>query len=559
MHAHCIARRDCDAANGLSMRCLGLMCATLGLTLLLPACGSIAPERAGVAVRTSVEVQLLALNDFHGHLESPLSDAAARGGVARLGTLVRQQKAANPHSIVVAAGDLVGASPLLSSSFHDEPTIEALSTLGLELSAVGNHEFDEGLAELRRLQQGGCHPQSACKGPAPFTGAGFQYLAANVIDDTSGESVFPARVVREFDGIPVGFIGLTLADTPSLLIPAHRAGLQFLDEAETVNREVETLLADGIEAIVVLIHEGGMLTAGDCAGLTGPITEIVPRLHAEVDLIVSGHTHNAYACTIDRRLVTSAGQYGTQLTAITLTLDRGTGDVTLARAVTLPVGNELAEDPALAKLVQEYQLRAAPLVQREVGVIGAPMGRAPDAAGESVMGAAIADAMLAAAQHGTGEAIAVAFMNPGGVRGGLAAGPVTYADLFTVQPFGNTLTVLTLSGAQIETLLREQFTNSPRRILHVSAGFSYRWRGGADAELVPGSIRIAGEPLRPERRYRIVTNNFLAEGGDGFTTFTAGTEPTPAGVDAEALEAWIARDAVFVPPELGRIVLEPQP
>lgn len=534
----------------------------LGLALLFSACNSLTPNASQTEAREVFAVQLLAINDFHGNLEAPLSDSAERGGVARLATLIEERSAGRPHSLVVGAGDLVGASPLLSASFHDEPTIEALSALGLALSAVGNHEFDEGPAELQRLQNGGCHPQDGCKGRTEFTGAGFQYLAANVIDEATNQPIFPGHAVREFGGVRVGFIGLTLEATPTLLIPSFRKGLRFLDEADAINREVEILLADGVEALVVLIHEGGTLTdaAAGCASLSGEIVDILPRLHAEVDVVISGHTHNAYDCELDGLLLTSAGQYGTQLTDITMILDPRTRDVVTASAETLSVTDDLPEDAAIAAIVGEYQARVAPLVQREVASVTAPMSRERNAAGESVMGAVIADAMLAAARQNTGEAIDAAFMNPGGVRGAItAAGPVTYADLFAVQPFGNTLTVMSLTGAGIEALLRQQFTNEPRRILQVSEGFSYRWRDGADAQVVPGSIRINGAALQPNSHYRIVTNNFLAEGGDGFSAFAAGTNVTPAGVDVDALEAWLAQDGAFTPPAVARITLDDAP
>ncbi len=551
-----------------------LFYSTLGLTLLFSACNSVTPGGLPDQFPATVEVQLLAINDFHGALEAPASGlrvtdpaasggsrTVASGGVARLATLIKQRAVGHPYSLVVAAGDLIGASPLLSSRFHDEPTIEALTTLGLTLAAVGNHEFDEGVAELRRMQQGGCHPQTGCMGSAPFIGAGFQYLAANVIDDSTGLPIFPAHAIREFGGIRIGFIGLTLDETPALLAPAAGKGLHFLDEAATINREVRKLRDEGIKAIVVLIHEGGTADSGtdSCAG---PITDIVPQLDTAVDVVISGHTHRAYNCQVDRRLLTSAGQYGTQLSDIILTLDRYTGDIVRSRAQTLVVADTVAEDPALAALVARYKALVAPLLARQVGIVTAPMSTAKTPAGESVMGAVIADAMRAAAERNTGERIDVAFMNPGGVRGEIpAAGLVSFAELFTVQPFGNTLTVLTLSGADIEAVLRQQFGNEPRRILHVSAGFSYRWREtrGEGAAVVAGSILLNGEPLQPQQDYRVVTNDFVASGGDGFTVFTAGKDTIPAGIDVEILEEYLAAHSPFTPPVAERITREIDP
>ncbi len=545
----------------------GLLCAALVLPLLLASCSS-----NGGLDDATVAVQLLALNDFHGNLEQPASgfpraatdteQVIISGGIARLATLVKQRAAGHRHSLVVGAGDLIGASPLLSSRFHDEPTIEALSAIGMSLSAVGNHEFDEGLTELRRMQQGGCHPDSGCQGPAPFTGAGFQYLAANVIDDSSNQPIFPAHAIREFDGIRVGFIGLTLDETPSLVAPTASHGMHFLDEVTTINREVALLRADGIEAVVVLLHEGGSTRNGpeDCANLGGPITAILPNLDTAVDVVISGHTHRAYDCEVNGILLTSAGQYGTQLSDITLTLDRSTGDIVQASAETLVVAADtLAEDPAIATLVDSYKMLAAPLMQRQVGAVTAPLSRDRNTAGESVMGAVIADAMQAAAARSTGENIDVAFMNPGGVRGDIpAAGPVVFAVLFTIQPIGNSRVVLTLRGADIAAQLNQQFTGGNHRILHVSAGFMYRWhQRGADAEVITGSIMLNGAPLQPERQYRVVTNNFTAAGGDGFTVFAAGENITQAGVDVEALESFLAAQPLFTPPPLGRITLEP--
>ncbi|MES2604282.1 MAG: bifunctional metallophosphatase/5'-nucleotidase [Pseudomonadota bacterium] len=546
-----------------------------GLTLLLvSSCSSVGPADSTVTGSPTVEVQLLAFNDFHGNIEAPTSglpfgppDANGKsttipsGGVARLATLIKQRAATQPHTIVVGAGDLIGASPLLSSRFHDEPAIEALSSLGLVLSAVGNHEFDEGLAELRRMQTGGCHPKDGCQGPAPFKGAGFQYLAANVIEESTNQPIFPASVIREFDGIPVGFIGLTLTGTPSLLPPSVRTGLQFLDEATTINREAAALHADGVEAIVVLIHEGAEAGSGAdvCSTLSGAITTIVPKLDSAIDIVVSGHTHNAYDCELNGMLLTSAGQYGTRLTDIAMTLDRASGDIVQASADNVLVAAALPEDPAIASLVASYRTLAEPLLQREVGSLAAPLDRNRTPGGEFPMGSVVADAMVAAAATNTGEKIEAAFMNPGGVRGEIShPGPVRFAELFTVQPFSNTLTVLTMTGAQLEAVLKQQFIGDYMRILQVSEGFRYQWRQrGESGELVAGSVRINGEPLQAERRYRIATNNFVAEGGDGFTAFADGTDSTPAGGDVEALEAYLAARPNFAPPAPGRITLAP--
>ena len=265
--------------------------------------------------KARVAVTILAINDFHGNLRPPFGGisiadpkdqtkkiAVPAGGAEHMATLVKQLRAKKKNSVFVAAGDLIGASPLLSALFHDEPTIESLSQMGLEITAVGNHEFDEGKTELLRMQNGGCHPKDGCQGPAKFAGAKFRYLAASTIDKSTGKTLFPAYEVKEFEGIPVAFIGLTLKNTPNVVSPSGVVGLEFRDEAETINALVPQIRKRGIEAIVVLIHEGGFPTGdyNECPGISGPIVDIVKKLDKAVDLVVSGHTHRAYKLR-DRR------------------------------------------------------------------------------------------------------------------------------------------------------------------------------------------------------------------------------------------------------------------
>ncbi len=521
---------------------------------LLSACAGLAPRPA------TVDLQILALNDFHGNLETPgaAPGQPRTGGAAHLASLIKQRRAPQ-NSIMVAAGDLVGASPLLSSLFHDEPTVESLSAMGLALSAVGNHEFDEGPAELRRMQAGGCHPVDGCKGPQAFKGAGYRYLSAGVVDGATGETVFPPYTVRAFNGVRVGFIGMTTVETPAFVAPSGTAGLTFADEAQTINALVPQLRAQGIEAIVVLLHEGGDPSPGlNGCPVSGRIAQIIPKLDKAVDLIVSGHTNQAYVCTIDGRLVTSAWSLGRMLTDIRLTLDRRTGDVATARAENITVdAAALLEDAAQAALVGRYRALAAPLMTRVVGTASAVLTAQGNQARESVLGDIVAYAMRAAAAQATGQAIDLALMNSGGLRGQIAPGAdgsVTYNDLFTVQPFGNTLVVMTLTGAQLEALLAEQFMLSEPNVLQVSGELTYAWRMGSG--LVRESVRLNGRALDPAASYRIVTNNFLAEGGEGFSGFKAGTNPVPVGGDSEALEAWFKAHSPLGPTARDRIRLE---
>ena len=510
------------------------------------------------AATSPLSVKVIAINDFHGNLKPPLGGARIRdpldrtklvqvgaGGAEHLATAVAQLRAQSRHSVFVGAGDLIGATPLLSALFNDEPAIESLSLMGLDITAVGNHEFDRGSAELLRLQRGGCHPQNGCKGPKNFTGATFQYLAASTVDERTGRTLLPAYEIRRFEGVPIAFIGLTLAATPSIVVPSGVAGLRFRDEAQTVNELVPQLQQQGVQAFVVLIHEGGFPTGdyNECPGISGPIVNIVKKLHADVQVVVSGHTHRAYNCRIDNKLVTSADKYGTMLTDMDLTLDRRSGRITGMRADNVVVRTDgFAKDVRQTQLIAAYERLADPLAKRVVGRLSAPLSSAANAAGESALGRVIADAQLAATQAAENGGAQIAFMNPGGIRASLSPQPngeVRYEDLFAVQPFYNNLITLTLTGAQIVDLLEQQWARQPNaRLLLVSRGFAYTWdaQRPPGQRVVAGSVTLQGQPLQPQASYRVTVNSFLAEGGDNFAALRQGTQRQTGIMDVDALE-----------------------
>jgi 5'-nucleotidase len=533
--------------------------ASLLLTALALAACTTTPPRA----TQPVNIKVLAINDFHGNLKPPrggirIKDPAdatktievPAGGSEHLATAVAQLRAKNPNHIFVAAGDLIGATPLLSALFRDEPTIESLGLMGLEVSAVGNHEFDKGSTELLRMQRGGCHPGEGCKGPQPFKGASFKYLAASTIDTRTGQTILPAYHVKRFEGIPVAFIGLTLKGTPEIVVPSGVAGLRFEDEAATVNRLVPELQKQGIEAIVVLIHEGGFATGdyNECPSISGAIVDIVKKLDKAVDLIVSGHTHRAYNCRIDGRLVTSADKYGTVVSEIDLVLDPKSGDVTEARADNLIVRTDrYAKDAAQTQLIAAYEPLAAPLAKRVVGKIAGPLTREESPAGEMAVGQVVADAQLAATRAAADGGAQIALMNPGGLRANLTAatdGSVRYEDLFAVQPFYNNLVTLTLTGAQIVQALEQQWSNQPRgRVMQVSRGFAYTW----------DNAKPAGQRIVSGADYRVTVNSFMAGGGDGFAVFKLGRDPKTGAMDVDAFEQHIAKRAQAEAVTLDRI------
>jgi 5'-nucleotidase len=534
---------------------------------------------AGVTATPSlaepVDLRILAINDFHGNLQPPpggiriadLDDKTKKivvpaGGSETMATLVKELRAGHKNTIFVAAGDLIGASPFLSAMFHDEPTIESLSMMGLDISSVGNHEFDEGKDELLRMQNGGCHPTEKCLGPHPFTGAKFHYLAASTIDKSTGKTLFPPYEIREFDGIPVGFIGLTLKGTPEIISPTAAADLEFHDEADTVNALVPELKARGVAAIVVLIHEGGLPTGdyNECPGISGPIVDIVKKFDRAVDVVISGHTHQAYVCDIDGRLVTSGDKFGTLVTAIDLKLDPATRDVISAKAdnVIVRIG-ATPKDADQTALLEAYDRVAAPIANRKAGTISETLSRVPNEAGESPLGDIIADAQLAATSSPPKGGAVVAFTNPGGIRTDIprkADGAVSFADVFASQPFRNQLVTLTLTGAQIKAMLEQQWLDPKRpRILQLSKGFSYAWDATKPfgERVIADSMALNGARIDPATRYRVTVNNYLALGGDGFTALKDGTAPQFGVYDDEALFAYFQANSPIGPGTPDRI------
>src|SRR6185312_4453341 len=521
-----------------------------------------------------VNLRILAINDFHGYLRPPpggirISDPAEQaknisvpaGGAEHMATLVHDLREGHRNNVSVAAGDLIGASPFLSAMFHDEPTIEAMSMMGLELASVGNHEFDEGKDELLRMQNGGCHPLDKCRGPHPFTGAKFHYLAASTFLKDTGKTLFPPYEIRTFDGIPIAFIGLTLKGTPGLISPASAEGLEFRDEAETVNALIPELKAKGVEAMVVLIHEGGLPTGdyNECPGISGPIVDIVKKFDRAVDIVVSGHTHRAYVCNIDGRLVTSGDKYGTLVTAIDVTLDPATRDVSSARADNVIVRTTLASDPAQTALLEAYDKLATPIASRRAGAVTETLSRVPNATGESVLGDVIADAQLAATLAEKDGGAVIAMTNPGGIRTDIEKkgdGAVTYADVFTSQPFRNQLVTVTLTGADIKEALEQQWKDEKRpRILQISKGFSYSWDGTrpSGARVDAASMKLGGTPIDPARTYRVTINNYLALGGDGFVAFKQGANAQFGIYDNDALFAFFEAHSPIAPAPPTRI------
>lgn len=532
---------------------------------LLGACATVPAQTA------PTEIQILAINDFHGNLEVPPGEQsflaaggettrAQLGGAARLAATLAQLRAAQPNSVTVAAGDLIGASPLVSAYYLDEPTIMALNRAGLEIAAVGNHEFDKGVEELRRMQEGGCNEgrpvgaRQPCRLDNPFEGAGFTYLAANVVGPDE-RTLFPASVMRRFGSVRVGFVGMTLKDTGILTSPGGTVGYRFEDEAATANAEAARLRAAGADTVVLLIHEGVRVdppfNVAGCPNVNGPLLPILEQLDPAIRIVVSGHTHNAYICEVpaggSTRLLTSAGRYGTFVTEIRLTVDPATDAVTAFGASNRPVEARAGEQADVAALVERYAGHVAQEATKVVGRIDGSLAAAPGAFYRP-LDHLVADAQLAATQAPDEGGAQFALMNYGGVRTTFepaADGSVTYGQIFALQPFGNTLSVVELTGAELiagleEALARATPGNVRNALLIPSHNLSYAFDLSRPVGSRLVSLMLDGQAVEPDATYRVTVNNFIASGGDGFAFLTR-ARPVAGGVlDLDAIEAYLA-------------------
>ena len=565
-----------------------------------------------------VALRFIAINDFHGNLEPAnlsltLADPLAPepeagkplrvpvGGAPALAGLVHALRAGAPNSLMLSAGDLIGASPLVSTLFKHESTIEVMNAIGLELSAVGNHEFDAGLAELQRVAKGGCAATQATDAVTScalktYAGASFPLLAANVLD-ARGSPVLAPYIIKSYGGIQVGVIGAVTKTTPSIVVPSGVAGLTFTDEADAVNRAAQQLKALGVNAMVAVFHEGGELGTpqkrGDwndtrCPEAHGPIFDIAKRLSPDIGVIFSAHSHQGYRCIVDGRVIIQGTSYGRGVSVVDVALDPATRNFipSRTRSINLPVVNERTEpalrerfaasvpapyaaalraarpDAAIAQQVAQYSALAAPKAERPVGMISAGFTRS--GLTDSAAGRLIADAQLAATRAPADGGAQIAFMNPGGIRSDLDCNgtppcQVSFGQAFTMQPFGNGLTVMSLSGAQLKSLLESQqksATGEPS-FLQPSEGFSYTWKTASAVGDHVRDMRLNGTPVAATQLYRITVNSFLAEGGDSFVLLTQGSERRAGMPDLDALLAYLKATPVRTPVTQARVSLTP--
>jgi 5'-nucleotidase len=529
----------------------------------------------------TVPVRLVSINDFHGNLEPPTGSGGAivnesgvsvpAGGAAYLATHLKTL--VNKDSAIVAAGDLIGASPLISAAYHDEPTVELLGKLGLKVSSVGNHEFDEGITELKRIQDGGCHPTDGCSPAGTWKGADYKYLAANVLKEKNDQYVLPPVAIKRINGVNVGFIGLVTQTTPSIVTASGIAGLKFTEEVEAGNRAAKLLRHAGVKAIVALVHEGDQITPNQspdaCPVIQGAGTRIAQGLSPDVDLVIMGHSHQAYICKTkdpagQDRVYTQGSSFGRVLTTVDFQVDKKTGDVVRSSVVAdnHVVTRDVTPDPITTQFVQTWKDRVATVANKAIGRITADLTRASGPSGETTLGDVIADAQLEATK--TGGNAEIALMNPGGVRADLpyaqsgseGDGVVTYGEAFTVQPFNNLMQVVTLTGAKLDALLEQQWqAGGIVRILHPSASLTYTMSPAQPIGSRVSNIKINGTPVTDTQSIRVAANNFLVGGGDGFTVFKDGTDLWSGPLDIDAFVAYMGAHSPIAPPALDRITV----
>jgi len=535
---------------------------------LLGACSSLPNAPASAPV----EINLVAINDLHGHLEAEtksfasVADAVGApprklkvGGIDTIGGALNAWRAEDPQLLLVGAGDLIGASPALSSIWADEPTISALGQLGLRVSSVGNHEFDQGSAELLRYQNGGCkstRPDKACQFEAHYPGARFSYLAANVIDNASGRPMLPPYRIEQVRGVKIAFIGSVVRETEKMVSADGIANVHFIDEAEAINRWVPEIKAQGVSAIVVLIHQGGEtkepFDKAACSQLQGPIVDIVKHLDPAIKLVISAHSHQGYTCQVDGRTVTQGESFGHMLTRISLTIDPRVADlpgkITAIHAHNVLIDTQrFTPDPALSAFLQKLKARSDVVLAQPIARIAVPrIDNHINEAGESPLGDVLADSQLAATRKLGAQ---IAMTNHKSIRESLESGAAgtNYAQVAATTPYGNTLILLTLTGSQIQALLEQQSwldqdRQGGRVMLQVSHGLSYRWDAAKPLgqRVLPGSIKLNGAALDPRGQYRVSVNSFISQGGDGFSLLTQGTDRVDTGInDLDALSHYL--------------------
>ena len=545
------------------------LASTLALVLLI---GLLPPPSTPVAdAAETVEIKLLATNDFHGRLLPPSGE---HGGAAYLATHIAEIRAAHPNTLYVDAGDLVGATPVLSNLFYDEPSIEAMNLIGLDVQTVGNHEFDRGQDEILRRAAGGClDGDCSYRGDLEFDGSDFTTLSTNVIVDATGQPLTYPHQIITVAGVDIGFIGVTTVDTPTVVHPAGIEGLTFLPEAEAVNATVPILEDAEVDIIVVLMHEGGRQDGGvdECVNFAGAAAGIIPQFDDAVDVVVTGHTHETYVCDFaDGPLVTQALEYGKMFTEIDLEFAPATGEIVSRSAQNHFVTQTVTPDPAILALIEHYEALAGEALVEVVGTSEVAIPRTTRSA-ESAQGNLATDALI------DQYAVDFAFQNSGGLRADLTKEAnrvrvkgdwlyeILWEDVLEVWPFGNLVVLAEVDGPTLAAILDNGVHEiGGGRFIQV-AGLRIDYRvADPDADPFPrGEIvnveywnhpeHTDGQPvdLSASASYTIAMNDFMALGGDGYPVLDDQYTTDPLEI---AIRRYLEANSPVHPTVEGRIV-----
>lgn len=476
-----------------------------------------------------IHIQLLGVNDFHGQLNVTREmNGRSVGRADYLAAYLKNRKAENKNTLIVHAGDMVGASAPVSSFLQDEPTIEVLNQIGFDVGTLGNHEFDQGLEEMKRLIQGGYNRKSEY-----FKGVQFPYLSANVLNTKTNTPIFSPYKITIIDNIPIGFIGVVTDDTPTMVDPKMIDGVKFIDEVTAINQVVDELKKRGVKAIIVLAHIGGKQSS-PISQATGEIVNIAKRVDDEVDVIFAGHSHSFLNTEVDGKLLVQAESYGTAFSDVDLEIDRVTKDIVNKNAeIVVTYQDAIKPDPKITAIIEKYEAMVNDVVNEVVGTAASDITGIQNENGESALGNLIADSERAVMNTD------FAFMNPGGIRADIQNGTVTFEDLLTILPFHHNLVKMTLTGAQIRQVLNQQWQQGQVRMLQVS-GLKYTWKKtNVGSDKIVDLFAEDGTPIHPKKTYTVTVTNYLANGGDNFTVFQNGTKREIGPVDVEGLKVYI--------------------
>ncbi|WP_010098294.1 5'-nucleotidase C-terminal domain-containing protein [Ornithinibacillus scapharcae] len=472
-----------------------------------------------------LDVQILSMNDLHGKIDQeymidPNGDGVRDmyGRMDYTASAIKEREAENPNTLIVHAGDMIGGSSPVSGLLQDEPTVEIMEEIGFDVGTVGNHEFDEGLAELLRMVNGGDHPDG--KGTEGYDGMNFPVLCANCVYEDSGETFLDPYYIANVDGVDIGFIGVNTVETVNMVMPSSLEGIAFTDEAEAVNRAAEELADQGVKAIIVLAHMPAY-QSGDNA--TGAAADLANAVNDEVDIIFAAHNHAVNNAVVDNKLIVQANEYGKAFADVDIQIDRTTGDIVTKEAeIVFVKQSDFAQDPVVAETLAHYAEEIAPIINEVVGYNAQDLTGSYSNTSDHGLGNLIADGM----KWAMGSDFAM--QNGGGIRDILLAGPITWGELYNILPFGNTLMTVEIKGADLYPILNEQLSGYGAD--YSIAGFHYTFN--PELQQVVDITLPDGSPIDMDAVYTLTVNNYMGT-SDG-PIKELGKNPTMGPVDVDA-------------------------